>query len=80
MSPASIGTGNAYKCLTQGGIGVENFVKVHNHTKFPWDALALILIQITIISYMVTAHGILTAISCWVAYLFGNGLLFVTFS
>ena len=79
-SPFSIGVANAYKILTDGGIGSGNILKVKSHRKFAWDALNLILINIAIIGYMAHMHGFATAISCWIAYLFGNGMLFVTFS
>ena len=80
MSPFGIGVSNAYKILTQGGISHDNILKVKSHRKFASDALALIIVQISILGYMTHAHGFARAISCWIAYLFGNGLLFVTFS
>jgi len=79
-TPISVGAGNAYKVLTQGGIGVDNILKVKSHRKYPWDAAALLLIQISIIGYMAHIHGFARAITCWMTYLFGNGMLFVTFS
>jgi len=79
-TPFMIGTSNATNILLKGGISHEDILKVKSHRKFAYDALLLLLVQATIIGYMTYNHGIYTAISCWIAYLFGNGLMFVTFS
>ena len=58
----------------------EGTVKVKSHMNFAVDALALLLIQMSIIGYIAYHHGAVRAVACWIAYLFGNGMLFVTFS
>jgi hypothetical protein len=55
-------------------------IKVKSHQAFAYDALLLIIIQASIIGYMVATHGAMRAAACWITYLFGNGMLFVTFS
>jgi len=80
-SPIIIGWNNAQSLLRRKSIVNEtDTIKVKSHVKFAWDALALMLIQISIISYITYHHGAARAVACWVAYLFGNGMLFVTFS
>ena len=81
FTPIVIGLNNAISLLRRSSIVHDSGnVQVKSHQKFAHDALLLIIIQASIIGYMVATHGSLRAIACWLIYLWGNGLLFVTFS
>ena len=44
------------------------------------DAAVTLAVQALLIGWMCTRHGIAHALAVWLSYLFGNGMIFITFS
>jgi len=75
-SPLTIGSGYALEILTEGRVEQQQ-MRPFTRTL---DAGVTLLVQAAIITYMTCTIGFLSAIAVWMSYLFGNGMIFITFS
>eukprot|EP00937_MAST-01D_sp_MAST-1D-sp2_P007509 g7509.t1 len=74
--PLGVGTGYAWELLRHGRVCQQRLRPASRR----WDAAATLLAQAAIVGYMSVAHGVARAVLVWLAYQFGNGVIFIIFS
>lgn len=75
-SPLMIGSGYALSILTEGRVE-QQYMRPVTKT---FDAAVTLAVQVLLITWMASSFGLARALAVWVSYLFGNGMIFITFS
>jgi fatty acid desaturase len=78
-SPFIVGPFYSFCLLRYQAIYSGDVCKVKSHSKVSPDALLCIICHIVSVSYLTHSFGV-TGIALWLAYMFGDGAVFVTFS